>query len=320
MHVQIISTILGWFGTTAGIVTTGAVVAGGAKVALATKATTAAAAKVALATKATAATKVALAAKAAAVAATKVATWSHLCHSKWLLAKIAAHKTTVEITGAATTTGLIMANGLPLGPFPIYTPTTPEEIQAFKNILYGLYQSIPSYTFWEWMWNIGLTGYTVGGVYEGYKVAKNVATDNQNVSDTPNVPDDDNTPLFPVIAEIINNMDISEEELSERFRNLHSYLLSLMYITNYEPDQNDGYTCSICLEDNPENVFITQCRHVFCYECLFNQLCNQVINLNKVPTCPNCCTDMPRSQELPANIQNFVAPPDTNIPVPIPVQ
>ena len=38
----------------------------------------------------------------------------------------------------------------------------------------NLYQSIPSYTVYEWMWNIGSIGYGVGGVYEGYKVAKNV--------------------------------------------------------------------------------------------------------------------------------------------------
>ena len=330
MHIQIISSIIGWFVTTLGITTkvalaakATAAAAAATKVALVAKATTttAAAAKVALATKAAAGAKIALATKAAAatkvaLAATKAATWSHLCHTKWILAKIAAHKTIVEITGAATTTGMIMtSSGLPIGPFPapikIYTPT-PEEIQAFKNTLYGLYQMIPSWTFYEWIWNIGCVGYSAGGIYEGYKITKNLPN-NQNV------PNDDNPPLFPQIAEILNNLDISEEELRERCRRLHSYLLSLMYITNYKPDLNDGYTCSVCLEDNSENVFITQCRHVFCYECLFNHLCNQVINLNQVPTCPNCCTDMHRSQELPANIQNFVAQPNTYIPVPIPV-
>ena len=95
MHIQFITTILGWLGITS------AVVAGGSKVALAAK----------------------VAAAAAKVAVTKA--------------------------------GVII-------------------------------QSIPSYTFYEWMWNIGSIGYGVGGVYEGYKVAKNV-------------PDDDNTPLFPVI-------------------------------------------------------------------------------------------------------------------------
>jgi len=244
---------------------------------------------------------------------------SHLSTSKFMLAKIAAHKTTVEVGGVATGAGLIWRNGIPFGPMPIkiYTPT-PEEIQAFKNAIYGLYQMIPSYTFREWMWNIGITGYVIGGINEGINIGKTMATDNQNVPNTPNVPDDDNTPLFPEMTEIINNLDIAEEDLSERFIKLHSYLLSLMYITNYEPDQDDGYRCSICLEDNPKNVFITQCRHVFCYECLFNHLCNEVIKFNRVPTCPNCRTDMPRSQELPANIQNFVAP-DMPVPDPVPI-
>ena len=174
---------------------------------------------------------------------------------------------------------------------------------------------IPSHTFLEWMGIIGTTCYGIAGIYDGVNIGKNV---NQKVPNTPNVPDDDNSPLFPEMTEIINNLDIAKEELSERFIKLHSYLLSLMYITNYEPDQDDGYRCTICLEDNPENVFITQCRHVFCYECLFNHLCNEVIKFDRVPTCPNCRTNMPRSQELPSNIQNFVAP-DMPVPDPVPI-
>jgi len=197
------------------------------------------------------------------------------------------------------------------------------QIINTPNAIYGLYQRIPSEVF-ECIWNIGVTVQTAMGIYDGYNLAKKMATDTPNAPDdqtvpnTPNVPDDDNSPLFPVMTEIINNLDIAEEDLSERFRKLHSYLLSLMYITNYEPDQDDGYRCSICLEDNPENVFITQCRHVFCYECLFNHLCNEVIKFNRVPTCPNCRTNMPRSQELPANIHNFVAP-DMPVPDPVPI-
>ena len=320
MHIQLISTILGWFGTTLGIVTTGAVVAGGAKVALgasvaakaAIAAKAAAAAKVALAAKAAAAAKTAAAAKAAA-AVTKAAHWSHLSTSKFMLAKIAAHNTTVEVGGVATGAGLIWRSGA--------MPMIPSEqvqvmINAIKNTpnaIYGLYQSIPPEVF-EFMFNVGNISYGASGVYDG---CKQMFTDNQNVPNTPNVPDDDNSPLFPVMTEIINNLDIAKEELSERLKKLHSYLLSLMYITNYEPDQDDGYRCSICLEDNPENVFITQCRHVFCYECLINHLCNEVIKLDRVPRCPNCRTDMPRSQELPANIQNFVAP-DMPVPDPVP--
>ena len=138
MHIQIISSIIGWFVTTLGIAT---------KVALAAKATTAAAA----------ATKVALVAKAT---------------------------TATEITGAVTTTSLIWRNGIPLGPFPIQ-PMTPEQwkliIESTKNTpheIYNLYQSIPPEVF-KWILDIGSIGYGASGVYEGYKVTKDMS-DNLN--------------------------------------------------------------------------------------------------------------------------------------------
>ena len=46
--------------------------------------------------------------------------------------------------------------------------------------------------------NIGTAGYTINGMYEGYKVAKDIS-DNQNITD------DDNSPIFPVN---IQNFDI----------------------------------------------------------------------------------------------------------------
>jgi hypothetical protein len=139
MHFHIISSIIGWFVTTLGIAT-----------------------KVALVTKAAVATKVAVATKAA------------------VAVKAATARATVEVTGVSVTTGLVLANGMPLGPFPIQ-PMTPEQwkliIESIKNTpheIYDLYQSIPPEVF-KWLWDIGSIGYGASGVYEGYKVTKDMS-------------------------------------------------------------------------------------------------------------------------------------------------
>ena len=154
MHTQIIVSIITWLGTVTGI----AAVA--TKLAVATKAV--------VATKAALATKTALAVKAATV-------------------KAATARATVEVTGVSVTTGLVLANGMPLGPFPIQ-PMTPQQwkliIESIKNTpheIYDLYQSIPPEVF-KWLWDIGSIGYGASGVYEGYKVAKDwLPEDNLNV-------------------------------------------------------------------------------------------------------------------------------------------
>ena len=146
MHTQIIVSIITWLGTVTGIA--------------------AVATKLAVATKAVVATKAALAVKAATV-------------------KAATARATVEVTGVSVTTGLVLANGMPLGPFPIQ-PMTPQQwkliIESIKNTpheIYDLYQSIPPEVF-KWLWDIGSIGYGASGVYEGYKVAKDMS-DNLNV-------------------------------------------------------------------------------------------------------------------------------------------
>ena len=125
--------------------------------------------------KAAVATKGALTAKA--VLAVKAAT-----------VKAATAKTTVEVTGV--TTGLVLANGLPCGPFPIQ-PMTPQQwkliIESIKNTpheIYDLYQSIPPEVF-KWLWDIGSIGYGASGVYEGYKVATDIS---ENLNDPVPVP------------------------------------------------------------------------------------------------------------------------------------
>jgi hypothetical protein len=69
---------------------------------------------------------------------------------------------------------------MPLGPFPIQ-PMTPEQwkliIESIKNTpheIYDLYQSIPPEVF-KWLWDIGSIGYGASGVYEGYKVTKDMS-------------------------------------------------------------------------------------------------------------------------------------------------
>lgn len=258
--------------------------------------------------------------KAASVAKTAVATKTYLAANTAI-----ATKTTLEVAGAGVTTGLVLANNVPWYP-PLPLSISPEEfrvaaqalLELIKNTpqaIYGLYQRIPPCVF-EWLMSIGTTCYTVSGVYEGYKTVKDISN-NQNVQNNQNIPDNNNTPLFPVIVDIINNLNISREELSIRFNNLHRYLLPLMYISNYTPEQDNEDICSVCLEDYPQSIFITQCRHKFCHDCLFNYLSHEIIGNNRVPKCPNCQVNMPQSEELPINIQNFIIP---NAPAPVLVQ
>ena len=75
-----------------------------------------------------------------------------------------------------------------------------------------------------------------------------------------------------------------ENKLKIKFALKHT-LKAKKFLKKY--GTKDGNTCTICIEDFKENksrVSVTQCKHVFHYQCLSNWLSKNVMN----PKCPNC--------------------------------
>lgn len=71
-------------------------------------------------------------------------------------------------------------------------------------------------------------------------------------------------------------------------------------------EENCHPTCPICMEVAAENTVITKCGHFFCAPCIFNQLCQPILNQHqRSHTCPMCRSPLEGSgavQCLPPSI------------------
>ena len=101
--------------------------------------------------------------------------------------------------------------------------------------------------------------------------------------------------LFEIAMAHQNGQDNEDEEEEQKRIEIENKLKIKFALKNSlkpkkfqkQYGEKDGNTCTICIEDFKENksrVSITQCKHVFHYQCLSNWLVKNVMN----PKCPNC--------------------------------
>jgi len=99
------------------------------------------------------------------------------------------------------------------------------------------------------------------------------------------------------IETIVNTMKLFDEKLKEI--NESKKIVIKDGIEYLELDFNEDERCGICLgefneKDPDENIVLTQCGHIFCYDCI-----NYITTNSNNKKCPQCKTDL-------RNVKNYI--------------